>query len=213
MTPPNIMLGLAAALAATAPAPAASQAVTISGVQAALAATRTMVADFTQTANDGRQVRGTMTLQRPGRIRFEYQRGVPLLVVSDGRNLSMVDYEVGQVSKWPVRSTPLGVLLDPAADLSRYARVLPAGASPIPNAIAVEAQDPKRPDLGRITFFLVRDGGAPGGLALTGWRALDAQGNLTTIRLANARYNVDVPGSRFAFRDPRPQIRPPGKTG
>lgn len=193
-------LALAAILAA-APASAAP----IDEVIAALAATSTMRASFVQTAADGSLQRGTMVLARPGRIRFEYAKS-PILVVADGSRLTFVDYEVGQVSQWPVRKTPLGVLLDPKADLTRYARVVAVDG---PN-IAVEARDPKRPDFGAITLGFRRDGSAPGGLALTGWVALDAQNNLTEVKLSDVRYNVPVGGGAFRFRDPRTKT-PPGK--
>lgn len=201
---------LAAAIIAS---PAAAQQPSLAQVQAALSATRSMVAEFSQTAPNGGVARGTLSLQRPGRIRFDYGPGARTLVVADGTRLSFVDYEVAQVSQWPVKSTPLGVLLQPDADLSRVARVLPAAESPLPGRVAVSAQDSKRPDLGRILFFLRPDAAAPGGLALDGWRATDAQGGLTQVTLTNARYNVDIPRDRFAFRDPRRRTSVPGRPG
>jgi outer membrane lipoprotein-sorting protein len=186
---------------------------TLSDVQGALAATTSMSADFVQTAADGRRATGTMLLKRPGRIRFDYGKGATYLVVADGQRLSFVDYKVSQVSQWPVRSTPLGILLDPKADLARVARVLPESDSPIPGQVAVLAQDPKRPDIGRILVLLQPDSAAPGGMRLTGWRVTDAQGNLTVVELSQIRFNVPIAESSFAFRDPRPRGKPPGKTG
>ncbi len=211
------LLAFAAAIALAAPSTAAEP-VNLKEVERALSATTGLSADFRQTAADGRVANGTMKLKRPGRIRFDYvQDGgkpVPYLVVADGRLLSFVDYKVSQVSQWPIRSTPLGVLLDPKADLSRIARVLPQQQSPMPGQIAVEAQDPKRPDFGRILFFLKPDPAAPGGLSLTGWRVTDAQNNLTVVELSNIRFNPVISDSSFRFRDPRaPRARPPGKTG
>jgi outer membrane lipoprotein-sorting protein len=201
----------ALALLAVLAAPAA--AATLADVERALAATTTMTADFTQKAAGGQVARGTMKLKRPGRIRFDYAARTPYLVVADGRTLSFVDYQVAQVSQWPIRSTPLGVLLDPKADLARIARVLPEADSPLPGQVAVLAEDPKKPDLGRITFFLAPDPTAPGGLRLTGWRVIDAQNNLTTVELANVRTNMDLPDSGFSFRDPRRKAVPPGRPG
>jgi outer membrane lipoprotein-sorting protein len=182
-------------------------------VQRALAATSSMSASFVQTAADGRQARGTMLLKRPGRIRFDYGKDASMLVVSNGKRLSFIDYKVAQVSEWPVKSTPLGVLLDPTADLARVARIVPDAENPMPGQVAVLAQDPKRADLGRILLFLAPDPAAPGGLRLTGWRVTDAQSNLTTVELSNVRFGADIPESSFAFRDPRVRSRPPGKTG
>lgn len=194
---------LAATLLATAPLSAAP----IDEVEASLRATTTMTADFSQTAATGQVAHGKLILSRPGKIRFQYANA-PLLIVADGKRLSFVDYEVAQVSQWPIRSTPLGVLLDNEADLSRFAKVVGAQGS----GLLVEARDPKHPEFGAITLNFVRQAGAPGGLALIGWVALDAQNNRTEIRLAGTRYNVGVPVGSFVFRDPR-TVRTPGKTG
>ncbi len=188
-----------------------ASAATLAEVQQALVATTSMTADFTQTAANGAVARGTMELKRPGRIRFDYGADAKYLVVADGKNLSFIDYQVSQVSQWPIRSTPLGVLLDPKADLSRIARVLPS--SEMPGQVAVQASDPAKTDYGRITFYLAPDRQAPGGLRLTGWRVIDAQNNLTTVELSNVRMNVPVADSSFRFTDPRPRRRTPGKTG
>ena len=175
-------------------------------VAAALAATTSMTARFTQTAADGRVATGRMQLLRPGRIRFDYDKS-KLLIVADGRALSMIDYKVGQVSQWPVRNSPLAALLDPAKDLARVARVV---ESP-PGQVRVAARDPKRPDYGTLTMTFLRRADAPGGLALAGWTALDAQNNRTEVVLSDVRSNVAVPASAFKFRDPRLKI--PGRVG
>ena len=166
-----------------------------------------MTANFSQTATNGTIATGKLTLARPGRIRFQYDKA-SLLVVADGKKLSVVDYEVGQVSQWPIKSTPLGVLLDGDADLTRFARVVGNEG----NGVLVEARDPKHPEYGAITLNFVTDAAAPGGLALLGWTAIDAQNNRTDIKLSGTRYNIAVPASGFGFRDPRARSLP-GKTG
>jgi outer membrane lipoprotein-sorting protein len=180
-----------------------SAAATLGDVRAAIAAITTMSAEFTQTAADGSVLRGHMDLKQPGRIRFDYGGKVPYLIVSDGKTLSFVDYKVAQVSQWPLRSTPLGVLLDPDADLARVARVLPDSESPVPAAVAVAARDPKRPEMGAILILMQRNAAAPGGLMLMGWRVVDAQGNFTAVELEKVRYNEPIDERRFRFSDPR----------
>lgn len=207
-------LGFAAAMALALPAsviahgPAIAQTPPqLAAVSAHLKAMKTMTADFAQTAQNGKTLTGKLTLARPGKIRFQYQPGVPLLVVSDGRSLSMIDYQVAQVSRWPIKSTPLGVLLDPDRDPARFARVLPAAD---PNRVIIEAKDPKHPEYGVMTLAFRRDGAGPAGLILQGWTVLDAQNNRTTVQLSNQRFNVPVSDNSFRFRDPRPS-RPPGR--
>lgn len=196
-TLPSLLLVLAAAPAWAAPSPDFRQ------VQAHLRAVTTMTAAFAQTDRTGRTLTGTLTLKRPGRIRFQYQPGVPLLVVGDGRALTMIDYSVRQVSRWPIGSSPLAVLLDPERDVARYARIAAAG----PGRLVLEGRDPKHPEFGIISVGFRREAGAPAGLMLEGWTVLDAQGNRSVVRLSGQRLNIPVADGTFRWRDPRPQTR------
>jgi outer membrane lipoprotein-sorting protein len=124
---------------------------------------------------------------------------VPLLIVADGGALTFIDYQVRQVQRWPVRNSPLGVLLDPSRDIGRFARVVPGDA----RLLSVEANDPKHPEYGRITLVFARGGAGPAGLALQGWVAIDSQNNRTTVRLSNQRFGGPVSDGSFRWNDPR----------
>ena len=77
-----------AAIVATAAAPvAAAPSAELKAVETSLAATQSMTADFMQTDGKGRQMAGTLSLKRPGKIRFAYGGGVNMLLVADGRRL------------------------------------------------------------------------------------------------------------------------------
>ncbi|MBB3693890.1 outer membrane lipoprotein carrier protein LolA [Sphingomonas sp. BK580] len=192
-----------AAIAAVA-APATAQGNDLAAVQRFLAAAETMTANFSQTDRDGRVLTGVLTLKKPGKIRFQYQKGVPLLIVSDGKAFTFIDYSVKQVQRWPIGNSPLGVLIDPSRDISRYAKLVP---SPNPDVLSVEANDPKHPEFGRITMVFARVSAAPAGLMLQGWVALDSQGNRTTIRLSGQKFNAPVSDAAFRWTDPRRQGR------
>ncbi|HEX8387383.1 MAG TPA: outer membrane lipoprotein carrier protein LolA [Sphingomonas sp.] len=191
-------IALAASIVVAAPAVAQSN--DLAAVQRHLQSLSTMTADFQQTDRAGKVLTGTLTLKQPGRVRFQYAQGVPLLIVAEGGALTFIDYSVKQVQRWPIRNSPLGVLLDPGRGLARYAKVVP-GADP--RVISVEARDPRHPEYGRITLVLARQEGAPAGLTLQGWVALDSQGNRTTVRLSNQRYGVPIGDEAFRWRDPR----------
>ena len=156
------------------------------------------------TDRSGRSVGGTLTLKRPGRIRFEYAEDVNMLIVSNGKSLTMIDYEVRQVQRWPIGNSPLGALLDPRRDVARYGKLQPTGN---PNVISVEVRDSKHPEYGVITLVFIRKPSAPGGLELVNWVALDSQNKRTTIRLSNHRYGVAVADNAFRWRDPRVPTR------
>lgn len=201
-----LLFALPSAAMVSGPATAQSNPADLERAVSALRAISTMQADFSQTDRLGQVARGVMTLKRGGKIRFEYEKGIDLLVVSNGRSLYLVDYEVNQVQRWPIRNSPLGALLDPDRDISRYGKLIPTGN---PDVVSIEVRDPKRPEFGMITMIFVRDATAPGGLELNTWVALDSQNHRTTVRLRNHRYGVAVAESAFSFRDPRRSSRRP----
>jgi outer membrane lipoprotein-sorting protein len=169
-------------------------------VQSHLQAVNTMTATFAQTDRNGRVLTGTMTLKRPGKIRFQYEKGVPQLIVADGSSLYFIDYQVRQVERWPIGNSPLAVLLNPKRDITQFAKLMPSRS---PDVISVEVHDPKHPEYGRITMIFQKEASAPGGLMLQGWIALDSQNNRTTIRLSNQKFNAPVADGTFRWNDPR----------
>lgn len=193
----HILLAVLASPVLVAAAPVTGD---LAAVQAHLAGTRALIASFTQTDRQGHVLGGTLTMKQPGKIRFQYADGVPLLIVADGKDLRFIDYAVKQVSKWPIANSPLAVFLDPARNVARYTKLVPSAD---PRIISVQAWDKRRPEYGRINLIFARDGSGPGGLKLTGWVALDAQGNRTTVRLSNQRYNGAVGDEAFRWDDPR----------
>ncbi|MEO8723695.1 MAG: outer membrane lipoprotein carrier protein LolA [Sphingobium sp.] len=176
-------------------------------VSAYIRAVSTLKADFVQTDRNGQVLSGKLTLKQPGKIRFQFQQGVPLLIVGDGKALTVIDYEVRQVQRWPIGSSPLSALIDPSRDLSKFSKVIRTGDA---NRLTIEARDPKRPEFGTITLVFNRKASAPAGLELSGWVAKDAQNNRTAVRLSNHVYGAAIPDSAFRWNDPRPRGRPTG---
>ena len=203
----TLAVGAAVPLAMIAAPPAAvAQSGDLDRAVAALRGISTMKASFTQTDRAGQTMAGELTLKRPGKIRFDYGKSAPMLVVSNGKSLYLVDYDVKQVERWPISNSPLGALLDPSRDVKRYGKLVPTSHSGV---VSVEVRDPKRPEFGVITLIFQRDAASPGGLKLTHWVALDAQNNRTTVRLSNHRYGMSVADSAFTFSDPRKSSRRP----
>ncbi|WP_428332454.1 LolA family protein [Novosphingobium sp.] len=180
----------------------ADPAADINQAVAALRAIDSLRADFIQTDANGGRVTGVLTMKRPGKIRFQYQAGVPLLIVSDGASLTMIDYEVRQVQRWPIKNSPLGALLNPDKDVARFARLNQTGR---PDLISMSVRDPGHPEYGTLTLLMLRKPSAPGGLELDSWIATDAQSRRTLVRLTNPQYGVAVPETMFRWTDPRPQ--------
>ncbi len=188
-------------ISAAAPAQSSND---LSAVVGHMQAVSTMSANFTQTDRNGKSLSGKLLLKRPGHVRFEYQKGVPLLIVADGSALTLIDYEVKQVQRWPIKNSPLAALLDPGKDLSRFGKRVQTGDS---NVVSVEVRDAKRPEYGTMTMVFVKQAGAPGGYTLNGWVALDSKNNRTSIRLSNVKFNTPIAQSSFSWKDPRPTRR------
>ena len=185
-----------AVIAAAGPAAAADSA-DMARLTAHISGVHTMTASFVQTDSRGRSAAGKMELERPGKVRFQYGSG-DLLLVANGKTLTLIDYQVGQKSSWPLGRTPLGVLLSNSPDLKGRAQVVP---SDNPNVVSVRARDPSQ--YGSLTLVFLRSGSAPGGLQLYGWTAIDGQNRRTTVKLSNVRYNVAVPASAFTYAEPK----------
>jgi outer membrane lipoprotein-sorting protein len=141
---------------------------------------------------------GTLSLKRPGKIRFDYGRSANMLIVGDGRALTFVDYDVGQRQRWPINDSPLSVLLNPGQDLARFARVVRDDDQ----VLMIEARDSRRREFGTITIAFAKVADAPAGLMLQGWNTVDAQNHLTSVRLSGQRFNVPVADSLFTYRNP-----------
>lgn len=172
----------------------------LAAVNRSIRSTTSLRADFTQTDSKGQVQTGRVIWKQPGKIRFDYGAG-DLLIVADGRSLYMIDYQVSQVQRWPIRNSPLGALLDPTRDLSKYGKLAPTGDARI---VSVEVRDPQHPEYGVLSLIFTRKTAAPGGLELYGWVAKDAQGNRTSIRLTRLTYGAPIADSAFKWRDPRP---------
>ncbi|MFM5916262.1 MAG: LolA family protein [Novosphingobium sp.] len=193
-------LAVPAALVAPSAATAQAQPSDLSSAVTALRAISTMRADFIQADPRGNRVKGVLTLKRPGRIRFQYEKGVPMLIVSDGSALTFIDYGVKQVQRWPIKNSPLGALLDPNRDVMQYGKLVPSSSSQV---VSVEVRDRKHPEYGVITLVFTRKAGAPGGLELASWATLDSQNTRTIVTLSNQQYGVAVPDNTFRYNDPR----------
>jgi len=174
----------------------ARDAATLEKIEQSLNAIHSLKADFVQRAPDGSVAEGVLYLERPGKLRFDYGKDAPFLVVSNGSLLTFVDYDVKQVSRWPIKKTPLGILVDEeikfdstieVPDIIRFAGLL-----------KVPVIDPKRQEYGYIILIFEEST-----LELRAWESVDAQGYTTRVTLINPEYNVAIDKKKFTFKDPR----------
>lgn len=155
---------------------------------------------FLQVAPDGAVSEGKVWLRRPGRLRFEYDPPVPVLVVADGLFLVMHDRELGQVNRIPLGTTPLSVLLRDEIKLAGAVTVKSVERQP--GTLRVTVFDTDRPREGELTLVF---SDLP--LALRQWVVMDARGLATSVSLANVEFNLPLEGRLFVFTDPAPDER------
>ena len=172
-------------------------------VQTYMDTVQSLEAQFTQYAPDGGISKGKLSLARPGRVRFDYEGEAPFLVVADGKTLNFIDYEIGQVTRWPVKDTPLRALLGGSTDLASIGANIELAPFDNPELVALHAVDVDRPELGQITVYFQRQPYVPEKLRLLRWDVTDAQGQITSVELADAEVNVELAENLWDFDDPR----------
>jgi outer membrane lipoprotein-sorting protein len=137
----------------------------------------TLVADFTQVGGDGRRQGGTLYLQRPGRVRFEYDPPATLQVIADGRSVAVRDRKLATQDLYSISQTPLKFLLREQVNLGQDIRI--TGIAHDGDAVRISLEDSST--LGgtsRITLFFDRHVES-----LNQWRIVDAQGFQTVVVL------------------------------
>jgi outer membrane lipoprotein-sorting protein len=185
-----------AAAAAPRPLPlSAEQQAELQKLAAYLNGIRTMTARFTQYSENGGLAEGQLYLERPGRMRFEYDPPSPILLVADGNFVIYFDKSLEQTSYLPIGSTPAWFLLRDNIRLGGDVSVI--GYEHTPGAIRVTLVQTKEPDAGAVTLtFSDRP------LELKQWSLVDAQGKRTTVALSDVKLGVPLDKKLFVFKEP-----------
>jgi len=160
-----------------------------------LAGVRTLKARFLQVAPDGRTSGGQAWLDRPGRMRFQYDPPSPFLLVGGNGLLVFHDSQLKQTSNIPLNSTPLGILL--RADLRFSGDVTVTGIQRMPGQIQVSLVRTATPNEGTLTLIF-----ADNPLQLRQWTVMDAQRQETRVTLYDVTLGGTFAQSLFTFIDP-----------
>ena len=152
----------------------------------------TVEADFVQMSGNGGFAKGTLYLQRPGRMRFEYAPPTPYLLVSDGTFFIYVDTELEQVTYLPLSQTPAHLLL--RENFSLTDGLVVTGFKEEGAVVKVEVTDSEKQDLGRLMLTFNRNP-----LSLKSWTILDPQAQRIQVTLVNALYGRKLDRSLFVY--------------
>ncbi len=174
--------------------PESEWAAILSDASAALAAAKTARGNFIQTNADGSIVTGTFALNRPGRMRFEYDDPTPILIVSDGTTVAMEDRELDTVDRFPIGSTPLGIILSTQLNVEDDVEVL--GIVQNDERVGIRVSDASGELEGMMTMVFDKTN-----YALMGWLAVDANLQTTVVDLTDIETNVSIDPRLFRLNE------------
>ena len=167
----------ALALTLAAPAAWAADKLPLSEISNYLNQLETVQTSFTQVNDDGSLSTGKLWLQRPGKMRFEYDPPNSAVVLARAGTVQIFDPKSNQPpEQYPLRRTPLSLVLARNVDLGQANMVV--GHDFDGTATVVTAQDPKNPESGRIELMFT---GNP--VELRKWVIHDNAGSQTTVLL------------------------------
>ncbi len=150
---------------------------------------------FEQTSPRGAVSTGDLYIQRPGKARFAYDPQYGLLVVADGKTISIYDSRLKTFDHAPLKATPLSLLLAHEVRLDRDVVIL--RVDHYADGFALTLRDSTRQAEGRIVLYFYDNP-----MALRGWTLIDAQGQTTQIRLLGLE-NTPLDPELFVLHDPR----------
>lgn len=151
---------------------------------------RSLKARFVQTAPDGSVTQGLALMQRPGRMRFQYDPPSPFLLVANYGVLFFHDFQLNQTTNIPLSRTPLGILLANQTSLSgevtvtRFVR--------LPGQLQVSLVRTASPGEGTLTLIF-----ADNPLSLRQWIVLDQQGKQTRVAFTNMDVGANIDSKLF----------------
>ena len=178
-------LALAAAL------PAAAQSVNVTAINAYLTALRSAQGGFRQINPNGSVQTGRFYLQKPGKIRFEYDTPKGAMVIADGSWVGVFDPKSNRnPTRYPLDKTPLSLLLRDRLSLAEPGLVL--GATRDADGTAITVVDPRAPQEGRMVMTFADDP-----IALTSWTITAKTGARTRVDLAGLEPAAGLDRSLF----------------
>ena len=147
-----------------------------------LSSLQTLVGNFVQVASDGSKTKGDFYIQKPGKLRFEYDAPSQIAVVADGSSLVVRDTKLATQDVYPLSQTPLRFLLSDRIDLLKDTNVVSITSDDVFTSVTIEE---KNLVIGTSRLMLMigtKDG------QLKQWTVTDPQGFDTTV----AVYNIDT---------------------
>ena len=159
---------------------------TLAAIERYLNGITTVEGRFIQSSSNGSYAEGNIWIERPDKMRFEYDPPVPLLIIASDRTLALYDKELKQISQVPVWDTPLWFLFEDEIKLddSLVLTKLEYGAGEVVIRIQEEQAE------GNLSSVTLTFSEAP--VALRKWEVVDSQGVIVQTGLVNPVYGTQM---------------------
>ncbi len=157
---------------------------------------KTAQARFVQTTHDGEQLVGTFYLDRPGKLKFEYDPPIENFVIADGLFIYFYDAELEEQTNAPIKATLANFFLRKKFSITDDLIVTDANFAG--GLLQIKVVKAEEPDSGSITFAFSEKP-----FELKKWRVTDAQGLITEVELFYLKTGVKHPSGFFAYIDPK----------
>jgi len=153
----------------------------IERVNAYLTSVQSLIGDFVQVGPDGSRTEGKFYMQKPGRVRFEYDPPSPVELISDGQSLVVRDRKLATQDLYMLSQTPLRFLLADRIDLLKDSNLIAVYADDLFVTLIIEERHIIGGSHRLMLMFGAKD------FRLRQWTITDPQGYDTTVAL----YNLD----------------------
>jgi len=151
----------------------------VAKVSSYLSSVQTLVGDFVQVGPDGRRTEGQFFIQKPGKVRFEYNPPSPVEVIADGKSVVVRDRNLDTQQLWPLSQTPLRFLLSDSIDLMRDTNLVSVSADDTYITVVIEESHTLVGTSRLMMMVGAKD------FQLRQWTVTDPQGFDTTVAVYN----------------------------
>jgi outer membrane lipoprotein-sorting protein len=147
-----------------------------------LSSVQTLVGKFVQVGPDGSRSEGQFYIQKPGKVRFEYNPPSPIEVIADGQSVVVRNRTLATQDLYPLSQTPLRFLLAEHLNLLKDTNLVAVYADDVFITVVVEEKNGIVGTSRMMLMFSATD------MQLKQWTVTDPQGFDTTV----AVYNLDA---------------------
>src|SRR5205823_8792482 len=148
-------------------------------VRSYLSSLQTLVGNFVQVGPDGSKTKGDFYIQKPGKVRFEYDAPSPIAIIADGSSLAVRDRKLATQDVYPLSQTPLRFLLSDRIDLLRDTNVVGVRSDDVYVTVIIEERQPLIGTSRLMMMLGAKD------YQLKQWTVTDPQGYDTTVAISN----------------------------